>query len=137
LDQLVLLWFRWNSKNENWAQVFWRPVSEATEDIRYLENASKGRSQGFLYGEVFRKKADSQGNPALYAPGEHLHVIAAETNTKRSVDSDKSGFFQMALPPGEYKIWIERAGKVIVHHQMVRVVDGDEQRLTWPPLEFN
>jgi hypothetical protein len=50
------------------------PISEAAEDIRFLENAVNGRPQGLLFGNVFRRMTVS-GNLGLYPPRERLQLV--------------------------------------------------------------
>lgn len=109
-----------------------RPRAEAGQDLVYLEGQQQGRRQGIVYGEVLRRILDADGKPALQALFEPLQVIAIGAGRRVEITTDKWGPYQLVLPPGEYEIWVERAGRAVAPRQAVPVDDGSDWRLLLP-----
>jgi hypothetical protein len=106
-----------------------RVRAEAAQDLAYLEGREQGRPQGIVYGEVHRRIAAAEGSPGLRALFEPLQVIAAGAGRRFTVTTDRWGPYQLVLPPGEFEIWVERAGRAVAPIQRVRIEDGSERRL--------
>ncbi len=45
------------------------------------------------------------------------------------VTTDKWGPYQLVLPPGDFEIWVERAGRPVAAQQRVHIDDGLERHL--------
>ena len=106
-----------------------RVRAEAAQDLAYLEGREQGRPQGIVYGDVHRRIASADGSPGLRALFEPLQVIAAGAGRRFTVTTDRWGPYQLLLPPGEFEIWVERAGRAVAPNQRVRIEDGSERRL--------
>jgi len=106
-----------------------RLTAEAASDLEYLEGLEKRRPQGIVYGEVLRRITTGDGKLALQSPFEALTVVAVSDGRRSEVTADKWGPYQIVLPPGDYDMWVERAGRVVAPKQSVHVSDGADQRL--------
>lgn len=90
-----------------------RPISMATSDLQYIRGLKRGVSQATLYGDVFRCIIDPDGKPGLQTPFEKLTVIAESEETRHQTESETWGEYELILPPGKYKVWVERNGEVV------------------------
>lgn len=106
-----------------------RADAEASRDLAYLDGLERGRQQGVAYGEVLRRVVARDGRPALQALFEPLQVIAAGDAGRFQVTTDKWGPYQLVLPPGDFEVWVERAGRAVAPRQMVHIDDRVERRL--------
>lgn len=106
-----------------------RTEAEASQDLAYLEGLEQGRPQGIVYGDVLRRILGADGQPALRALFEPLQVIAAGEGRRLEITTDRWGPYQLVLPPGDFEIWVERAGRRVAPRQMVHVDQGSERRL--------
>jgi hypothetical protein len=109
-----------------------RLSAEAAQDLAYLEGLEQGRQQGIVHGDVLRRILDADGQPALQALFEPLQVIAVGAGRRIETPTDKWGPYQLVLPPGDFEIWVERAGRAVAPRQTVRVDHGSEKRLLLP-----
>ena len=82
-------------------------LADATEAIKYLEAIAANRAVGVLAGIApsnltlrFRSAANGQGLQA----------------------NVKAGYYEIAVPAGEYRAWLEQDGKVIGEPKSVRIV---------------
>jgi hypothetical protein len=62
-----------------------RPLSDAGEDVRYLDNLTTGRPQAVVYGDVFRGIKQPDGSATLQALAESFEIVAVSTRGRRSV----------------------------------------------------
>lgn len=108
-----------------------RLLSEAIEDIKYLEGLEQGRTQAAVYGNVHRRIIGPDGRPSLYAPLEPLQVVAVGAGRRFTVTAEKWGPYLMVLPPGDFEVWVERAGRPVTAVQAVRVSNGDERPISF------
>jgi hypothetical protein len=106
--------------------------AEATQDLVYLEGLEQGRQQGIVYGDVLRRILGADGQPALQALFEPLQVIAVGAGRRVEITTDKWGPYQLVLPPGDFEIWVERAGRAVAPRQTVHVDHGSDRRLVLP-----
>lgn len=110
--------------------------AEASQDLAYLEGREQGRQQGIVYGLVLRRILGAAGQPALQVLFEPLHVIAVGAGHRLEITTDSGGTFQLVLPPGDFEISVERAGRAVAPKQAVHVDDGSDRQLTlvveWP-----
>jgi hypothetical protein len=102
---------------------------EAASDLAYLEGLEEHRPQGVVSGDVFRRVAGVDGQPALKALFEPLQVIAVSGDRRIEVTTDKWGPFQIVVPPGDYEVWVERAGRAVAQRQAVHLADGTDRQL--------
>lgn len=112
-----------------------RSQAESSQDLAYLDGIERRRPQGVIYGEVFRRVMDARGAPALRAVDEPLQVVATGPTGKVQVTTDNWGPYQLVLPPGDFQLWVERAGRAVTERQTIHVDDGEEQHVllaaTW------
>jgi hypothetical protein len=104
--------------------------AEASLDLAYLEGLELGRQQGIVYGDVMRRLAAANGQAVLKALFEPLQVIAVGAGRRLQVTTDKWGPYQLVLPPGDFEVWVERAGSPVASKQVVHVDHGSDRRLT-------
>ncbi len=104
--------------------------AEAAQDLAYLEGLEQQRQQGIVHGEVLRRIVGADGRPALQALFEPLQVIAAGLGRRVEITTDKWGPYQLVLPPGDFEVWVERGGRIVMPRQMVRVDHATDRRLT-------
>jgi hypothetical protein len=88
-----------------------RTEAEASQDLAYLEGLEQGRQQGIMYGDVLRRILGADGQPALQALFEPLQVIAVGAGRRLEITTDRWGPYQLVLPPGDFEIGVERAGR--------------------------
>jgi hypothetical protein len=82
-----------------------RPLSDADEDVRFLDNLTRGRPQALVNGDVFRRIVQADGSAARQALFEPLEVVAVSSSGRRSVATDQWGPYQIVLAPGDYELW--------------------------------
>lgn len=109
-----------------------RLQTNASQDLVYLEGLEQRRPQGIVYGDVLRRILDGDGKPALQALFEPLQVIAVGAGLRVEITTDKWGPYQLVLPPGDFEIWVERAGRAVAPRQAVRIANGSELRMLLP-----
>ena len=107
-----------------------RLLSKATSDIKYLEALQRGEPQATIYGYVLREVFDQEGKMGLQTPFEEFMVIAQGEDSRFEVLAEKSGEYEIALPPGNYEVWVERVGvKVSRATEIVTLKDrGSEEK---------
>jgi len=105
-----------------------RLASEAEQDLLYLGNREAGLPQGIVYGDVSRRLNGPGGlrNSALF---EALQVTAVSATHRFVTTTDRWGPFELVLPPGDYEMWVERAGTSVSARFAVHVVQGADVRL--------
>jgi hypothetical protein len=108
-----------------------RLVSEAPEDLRYLDGLLEGRPQALLSGNVFERTITPDGAPAPGALFETLDVVATGGGQRFRTKTDRWGPYQLVLPPGEFEVWVERGGRRVTPTSTIRVRNGDEQTLAF------
>jgi hypothetical protein len=103
--------------------------ADASQDLVYLEGIEQGRPQAIAYGEVLRKIAGNDRQPALQALFEPLQVIAVGDGLRFETTTDKWGPYQIVLPPGDFQVWVERAGRIVGSKQIVHIEDKTNRYL--------
>jgi hypothetical protein len=106
------------------------PLSEAPEDLKYLEGLLEGRAQAVLSGNVFQRTSTSSGTSGQGALSEPLEVVASGEGQRFRAKTDRWGPYQLVLPPGEFEVWAEHDGRPVTPTSTIRVRNGDEQTLT-------
>jgi hypothetical protein len=104
-----------------------RLVSEAAEDLKYLDGLLEGRPQAVLSGHVFQRTTTRDGAPAQRALFERLDIVASGAGQRFRAKTDRWGPYQLVLPPGEFEVWAERGGRRVTPRSTIRVRNGDEQ----------
>jgi hypothetical protein len=105
--------------------------TEATEDLKYLDGLASGRPQGLVFGDVLHQVVGPDGQPVQRALFEVLRVIAIGTQGAFAVNTDRWGPYQLVLPPGDFKMWVERANVPVTAPLVIRIANGDERRITF------
>jgi hypothetical protein len=108
-----------------------RPLSEASEDVRYLDNLTAGRPQVLVYGAVFRRIIQPDGRAARQALFEPLAIVALSARGRRSAITDQWGPYQLVLAPGDYELWVERRGQPVTARTRLSLRTGDERKLSF------
>ena len=103
--------------------------ARASSDLVYLDALEQKRPHGIVYGDVLRRIARANGESALQGLFEPLQVVAVRDGRRTEITTDPGGAYQLALPPGDYDIWVERTGRPVATKQSVRIADGVDQRL--------
>ena len=107
-----------------------RPLSDAPEDVRYLDNLAAGRPQAIVYGDVFLAVTPGDGTTVKRAASEPLRVVAVSAWGRGSVATDRWGPYQIVLAPGSYFLWAERGSQRVTEPVKLRVRAGDVRRLS-------
>jgi hypothetical protein len=81
------------------------PIEDAAEQVKYIEAVLANRPLGIIYGFAPVGAIVHLQNPA----GESFRVTM------------KSTLYEVAAPPGDYRIWIERDGRITGDRRPVRV----------------
>ncbi len=81
-------------------------LADATEAIKYLEAITANRAVGVLYG---------------IAPS-NLTLRLRSANGQELQANVKAGYYEIVVPAGEYRAWLEQDGKVIGEQKSVRIV---------------
>ncbi len=90
-----------------------RSLSKASSDIKYLEAIQRDEPQATIYGYVLKEFFDQDGKMGLQTPFEEFMVIAKSEDLHVEVLAEKSGEYEIALPPGKYEVWVERVGVIV------------------------
>lgn len=107
------------------------PLAEATEAVKYLEGVQANRPQALLYGLALRQVRDSGGNLVLQSDSGEKFFVRAETPGRSfTVQTNGAGEFEIVVPPGEYRIWLELNGQAVSEPQSVRVSTEDSRPRT-------
>lgn len=106
-----------------------RLVSDASEDLKYLEALLEGRPQAVVFGDVFEQTTTPDGAPAQGALFEELEVVAIGAGQRFGAKTDRWGPYQLVLPPGEFEVWAEREGRRVSPISTIRLSNGDERHL--------
>lgn len=106
-----------------------RPRARASSDLVYLDALAQKLPHGIVYGDVLRRIVRADGQPALQGLFDSLQVVAVRGGQRTEVTTDPGGAYQLVLPPGDYDIWVERAGRPVAAKQSVRIVEGADRRL--------
>ena len=101
---------------------------EAAQDIAYLEGVEQGRAQGVVYGEMSHRRLDADGEPGLFTLLESLQVVAVGAGGRFTAQSER-GDYQIALPPGDFQLWVERSGQRVSDAQRVSVTADTDHHL--------
>jgi hypothetical protein len=114
-----------------------RPLSRATSDIKYLEALQQGEPQATIYGYVLREVFDQEGKMGLQTPFEEFMVIAKSEDLRVEVLAEKSGEYEIALPPGKYEVWVERVGVIVSRSTEVVTLKDHEGNQKNPVVRLN
>jgi hypothetical protein len=106
-------------------------ITQANEDLKYLEALTLGQPQALVYGDVFRQIVGPDGQPAQQVLFEPLKVVAVGAGRTFAVTTDKWGPYQIVLPPGDFEMWVERGGVAVTAPVVARISNGDERRITF------
>ena len=110
-----------------------RKLAKAAADLKYIEGLENNEPQATVYGYVFRRVIDDKGEPGLQTPFEELTVVAEGESGQVITEADWGGEYEITLPPGKYKVWVERKGTMVSKPDEIIVLkDGDCERLSLP-----
>lgn len=113
-----------------------RELSRATPDLKYIRGLANQEAQATVYGLVLRLGFDEKGKAGLYTPWEELTVVLEGADSRLEAKSEKSGDFEMTVPPGDYQVWVERAGQRVSEKiEAIKLKLGDCTREVLP-VEF-
>jgi hypothetical protein len=101
-----------------------RPLSAAASDLQYLEGLRDDRPQGVVAGYVWWKVVGRDGLKVNGRREETLDIIVVGGGRTRTMRSEPWGSFHLVLPPGEYDIRVERAGKQLAPVRGQRLTNG-------------
>jgi hypothetical protein len=93
--------------------------------LKYLEGVQANRPQAILYGLALRQARDPDGNLVLQGLEERFFVRAETPGRSFTVQANENGEFEMVVPPGEYRIWLESNGQTLSEPQRLRLSAGD------------
>lgn len=82
-----------------------------------------------VYGNVLRRILGADGEPALQALFEPVRVIAVGAAGRFEVTTDRWGPYQLVLPPGDFEIRVERAGRAVAPRQTIQIVHASDRHL--------
>jgi hypothetical protein len=102
---------------------------EAGADVEYLDGAARDRRQGIVHGSVHQRIVDTNGVAQLRVLFETLQVVAAGGGRRFVTPTDRKSSYQLVLPPGDFDIWVERAGQRVSAVEKVRVTTNMERQL--------
>jgi hypothetical protein len=105
-------------------------LSRATESLKYLEGVQANRAQALLYGMALRQARDPGGNLVLQGTGEKFFIRAETPGRSFTVQANETDEFEMVLPPGDYRVWLELNGQTVSEPQSVRVSAEDSRPRT-------
>jgi len=78
---------------------------------------------------VLKEFIDQEGKPGLQTPFEESMVIAKSGDLRIEVLADKSGEYELILPPGKYEVWVERVGVNVSRSiEVITLKDRDSNR---------
>lgn len=113
-----------------------RPIACATEQLKYLTGLARKQPLAILYGVVVAGGANGGANGASdciddsrNAVNNNLRVVAQSVTTGTAVSAPTSDAFEIVLPPGRYKIWVERNGSVTSRIETVDITYREATRL--------
>ncbi|HYP29000.1 MAG TPA: hypothetical protein VE262_19980 [Blastocatellia bacterium] len=110
-----------------------RPLAKAAPDLKYIGGLERNEPQATIYGYVFRRTIGDKGEPGLQTPFEELTVIAEGEKGQVVTQAEKWGEYEVTLPPGKYRVWVEREGVTVSKPDEIIVLkDGDCERLSLP-----
>jgi hypothetical protein len=89
-------------------------LANATAEVEYLSALQKGKEEGFIQGYIRRSGNSKREKSAdQEKPFEGILVVAEGSGGRHEVTPHPSGGFAIALPLGEYQIWLERKGGIV------------------------
>ena len=113
-----------------------RLIASASEQLKYLEGIARKQPLAILYGVVLACGANGGTNGASDCiggsrnPFRNLFVVARSvTTTRTAVFALTSDAFEIVLPPGRYKIWVERNERVTSRIQTVDITHPEATHL--------
>lgn len=83
-----------------------RPLSEAGEDLRYLQSLATSEAGGTIYGVVNKfRRISADGHSELLGPMEGIPITIEGSDARVESITDGKGEFRVTgLPPGNYKV---------------------------------
>lgn len=82
-----------------------KPLSEASEEIAYLESIPQLERDGRIYGTVERTaRSPEQPHDVVAQPVANLTIVASAGSQRFTTATDADGKFEMRVPPGEYAV---------------------------------
>lgn len=112
-----------------------RPIASATEQLKYLNGIARKRPLAILHGVVLACGANGGTNGASDCIGgsrnafRNLFVVAQSVTTRTTVFALTSDAFEIVLPPGRYKIWVERNERVTSRIETVDITHREATHL--------
>ncbi len=105
-----------------------RLLSRARPDIEFLEGVEAGRLQGLVFGELVRRGL-WQGRLQLMAPARSTPLVVVAMSGGRRIEADADwGSYQLVLPPGSARVWVELNGRPVMAPTSVEVADRGQHR---------
>jgi hypothetical protein len=111
------------------------PLAEASEELKYLEGMLAARRQAFLYGFI---RAQKQNGEPDTVPSDPITVVVdtgqdgilRQPIRRNPVLPGLVNFYQLVVPPGSHRVWLERDGdgSRITAPQVVEVENGSTVR---------
>jgi hypothetical protein len=105
-----------------------RRQAEASQDLLYLEAWEQGRPVGVVYGDATRRVVDTNGNVQVASLSD-VQVVALSGGRRFEVPIGAWGQYELVLPPGDFQIWLERAGQVLSPIETGRINQGEDRRV--------
>ena len=93
-----------------------RLLSEAAEDLKFVDGLRRSIPQGVLWGLVLEEGKNT----------DPVDVVALRSGIYYRVHSQRDGY-HMVLAPGTYLVWVERDGRTLVNAETIEVRDGEER----------
>jgi len=103
------------------------PLSYAAEDLKFIEGAIAKQPQSILYGFAFHRIATVDGKPELRIPDGNIEVVVEGVNgpIRRPATRTPEYGYEFVIPPGEYRVWLERDGRPINSPQAIKLQNGE------------
>ena len=92
-----------------------RPLSEAAEDLKFMDGRRRSMPQGVLWGLVLQDGKN---------PGP-VEIVALRNGVHHRIASQGDGY-HVVLSPGRYLVWAERDGRTLVDPETIEIRDGEE-----------
>ena len=82
-----------------------------------------------MHGAAHQRIVDANGQPQARVLLESLQVVAAEGGRRFVAQTDSKSSYQLVLPPGDFEIRVERAGRRVSAVEKVRVTADMDREL--------
>jgi protocatechuate 3,4-dioxygenase beta subunit len=100
-----------------------RPLSEAANDLSYIQGLAKAEPGATIFGQVKRLDRDEEGR---LEPLSHVKILIEGPAKRVEIKTDEKGNYEVSrLPPGTYKVTIELPDGLSIHNpeSEAKVVD--------------